>query len=832
MLINLREAFRKRWYDFTTPYFIFAVSFFVYLLTICPSVYIHDSGELVAASWCLGIAHPAGSPLYCILGKIFSMMLPFGSVILRYNLFSSLCASIALTVLYCFLRYLKLGAASTFSSVMIFGFCVVFWSQALTAEVYTLNSILLLAPLFTLAAFFNTHRIKYVYMTGFFWGLLLSNHMGLSPVSPVIWLFLAHYLFWTAKLPFRKVAFTIVVMSLFFLISFSIYAYLPIRSAADPPVDWGNPETLSNWFDHVTASRIQGRMMTLTAFEYLQRISQYMKILWDQYLFMLIFAVPGIYSAFRKIKKAFVLLLGIILLADFAFVVFMDNAPLESEAYAVPSVLVLSFMITLGMDFVISKSKWSYSAACVLLLPVFFVFWNFKTVDRTGNFIVYDSALNILKAADENAVVFNREDNKTFPLAYMSVVENRRPDLELIDRYGNIFENPYGELMFRLDEQEREERQKAVEEEISVSALRTDRKVYFTDSYLGYPVPEGIAFHPRGAVSEMVFIDNFIDTELKWNEPRREFSTESFDWMTRGIIAMNNLNIGDYYWDIGNDNKALGYYAKAGADIYNYAELHFILGQSLAGKGYPDMAEKHLLAAFNLKRSLWQAGFRLGLINAEKGFYYKAIEYFSSAIKVQKKVYYLYENLANAQSAVGLYTEALENYRKATELAPGEWSVRYNLANTLIRMDRIEDAIEELSVVYQKSGKPLSVGKLLARTYYDARKYWNSRAVCQELDEKYPGNADIKLILGDANVGMGMYRPALLFYREAVNINADMMEARYKSADVLELLGRFDEARVEWKIFISKAEENEDAGNIERGKERLLRISPLGDINE
>ena len=65
------------------------VSFVIYLLTLCPTVYLGDSGELSGAAFSLGVAHPSGYPLYALVGKVFCLI-PFGSVGFRMNLMAAL----------------------------------------------------------------------------------------------------------------------------------------------------------------------------------------------------------------------------------------------------------------------------------------------------------------------------------------------------------------------------------------------------------------------------------------------------------------------------------------------------------------------------------------------------------------------------------------------------------------------------------------------------------------------------------------------------------------------------------------------------------------------
>jgi hypothetical protein len=77
----------------------------VYILTLGPTVTGEDSGELVSAAYTLGIAHPPGYPLWCILGHLFTYI-PFGPVAWRVNLMSATFGS--LTVFLVCLVGLKL----------------------------------------------------------------------------------------------------------------------------------------------------------------------------------------------------------------------------------------------------------------------------------------------------------------------------------------------------------------------------------------------------------------------------------------------------------------------------------------------------------------------------------------------------------------------------------------------------------------------------------------------------------------------------------------------------------------------------------------------------
>ena len=127
-----------------------AISFLVYLLTMADTVPYWDSGEFIATSYILGVPHPPGSPLYLIIGRVFSMI-PFNpDIAFRVNLISPVVS--ALAVMYLYLSTVKLisnykGKIQTQMDAIIafggslvgaltFAFTDSHWFNAVEAEVY------------------------------------------------------------------------------------------------------------------------------------------------------------------------------------------------------------------------------------------------------------------------------------------------------------------------------------------------------------------------------------------------------------------------------------------------------------------------------------------------------------------------------------------------------------------------------------------------------------------------------------------------------------------------------------------------------------------------
>jgi hypothetical protein len=148
------------------------IAFLAYLSALAPDLtwanHSGDGGELITASFTLGVAHPPGYPTYVVLGKLFST-LPAGTIAFRYNLFSAASLAIAAGLLAAtVIRSSRTTAASRRLPSHLVGvvaaltvpFAPLVWSQAIIAEVYALNLVFLAA--FLLALTYGSGRAHFV----------------------------------------------------------------------------------------------------------------------------------------------------------------------------------------------------------------------------------------------------------------------------------------------------------------------------------------------------------------------------------------------------------------------------------------------------------------------------------------------------------------------------------------------------------------------------------------------------------------------------------------------------------------------------------------------
>src|SRR5687767_13587002 len=141
-------AFSRGWAAIVPMALVGAALGCAYAYTLAPGVTWAndgaDSGDLIAATATLGVAHPTGYPTYLLLARLFQLI-PLGDLALRSTIFSAVAAVLAALCVYLLVRRLlaeqaRQDVAATVAALAI-GLAPEFWSQAVIAEVYSLNAL-------------------------------------------------------------------------------------------------------------------------------------------------------------------------------------------------------------------------------------------------------------------------------------------------------------------------------------------------------------------------------------------------------------------------------------------------------------------------------------------------------------------------------------------------------------------------------------------------------------------------------------------------------------------------------------------------------------------
>ena len=216
----------------TVPAAVLIISLIAYLSALCPGISLGDAGELVSASYTLGIAHPPGYPVFTLLGKLFTF-LPLGTIAGRINLMTAIFGALAGMFLSIFLALITKKASSGILALILV-FSPLFWECSVAAEVYSLNMFFISSLL--LLAYRSTGSFLGALFGGLLFGLSLENHNTMLLFLPLFLYFFSGGKHFSVKPAAAFLAGGVFVFGL-------TCWYLYLRAGAAPLINWGDPST-------------------------------------------------------------------------------------------------------------------------------------------------------------------------------------------------------------------------------------------------------------------------------------------------------------------------------------------------------------------------------------------------------------------------------------------------------------------------------------------------------------------------------------------------------------------------------------------------------------
>ncbi len=673
---------------------VFILTLVVYVKTLCPTVYIGDSGELVTASYCMGIAHPPGYPLYTLLGKLFTM-LPFGNIAYRINLMSAFFSSLTVVLVYFIILLVtaKIKICSTLLPQAVFqklaavtgslmlAFSSEFWSGAVTAEVFSLNAFFL-ALLVLVALKWNGRENSYLYLLGFILGLSLTNHITIIMALPGI----VYYIWITVKRQGvqvkENILQTLFYFMLFVLMGVLLYIYLPVRASRSPVMNWGNPDNLKRFIEVITRSqygtfRLHSDLGALPSpGSVLRQVITFATLLFEQFKIIgIALGIAGAFRLFRENKRIFYSLMMIFVVSGLAFLVYanMPKNPMYLDMsrrfYVMPGVV---FSIWTGIGIIvlmeIIRNKLVYA---LVLLPLILLAGNYHANDRSRNRIAYDHAANTLKTLEKDSILFILGDDFVFPMAYLKIVEKKRPDVSVYEAFGNVFKNIYGQHAGS------EAARQKVRTELITS---TKRPVYFTKDIDvgGVPVkPVGILFK---VIRDGETWEERRDVWDGYDMPGVYDDTPHKDYRTRLVSLRYPLFMAEYYKEKNDQNNAMLWYEKACGIGYDIEGVLLDLGNIYYSNKMYDKALEVYDKSVNVNPGYASGYNGIGLVYNGKGEWDSAISQFLKAVKHNPDFASGYNNLGISYFRKGMVNESLEMFEKAMKIDPNcnDAVVNYN----------------------------------------------------------------------------------------------------------------------------------------------------------
>ncbi len=403
---------------------LFVAALALYLKTLSPTVYTFDSAELAAGVYSLGLVHPTGYPLYLVLAKLFTLLVPFGDIAYRVNLFSAVCAALALAVLRRVAFNLTYSPGASLLATAIFGVTYALWSEAVVAEVYTLHILFLALILWLALRWRETSRQPCFILMALALGLSFGNHMSTILILPGL-----AVLIWKRLPPLR----ILIIGLTAFAIGPLTYIYLPLRYAANPafnyaPVMGIDLSTLRGVFSMVRGETFAEAMFAYRLAELPREIFDFVDLLWQTFFGIgVVVAAIGFGEQWRRNRPLFAAL-GLIFAANVIF--YINYRVFDKDTMFLPAFLVVTLWLAVGLNKLrerVPLAPWGVSVVLLVMLAL-----NYPRVDLSHNFITRNYAEQRLSAAPPNALILGGWIDIT-PLEYLQVVEGRRPDVTLFD---------------------------------------------------------------------------------------------------------------------------------------------------------------------------------------------------------------------------------------------------------------------------------------------------------------------------------------------------------------------------------------------------------------
>jgi len=405
-----------------------------------------DSGDLICSAYFLGIPHPTGYPTYCMLAKLVQTIVPRKSIAWRTNLFSALsaafcCAVMALTMhrlLWAAGQYDGKRRSWTAPAIAAtvglgLGFSRTFLSQSVVSEVYALNAAFVALDIALIIEIFfsvyEKHPMEHIRRNlaalSVIYGLTLTNHLSSAFIFPLV---LAGFIAARKAINIKL----LLLYILYFIIGLIPYLYLPLRSAANPPFDWGNPQTPGNFIWVITGSQFKHLMFASFDYQVIHRLfNKFEPVLELGPIFALTVLWGASAAARGGLLSRFALIAVALMVLNLLPV--MNYHISDTQSFLLPTFIGTAMLLGLGLHDILRRSAGIKLSPGILLcililasLPSYFM--NIRHDNLSRNLRPKEYAERVYNELPDGAILVETFYARAFTMWYEQFIEtgNRR----------------------------------------------------------------------------------------------------------------------------------------------------------------------------------------------------------------------------------------------------------------------------------------------------------------------------------------------------------------------------------------------------------------------
>ena len=427
----------KRLLKNNLPYLIFLSAMLIYIMTLCPAVYWRDSAEFVDVAFSLGIPHPAGFPSYMSLANLMTY-LPLGSIPFKVNLFSATMGALASVILFFLTKELIITLRGkgddwnlyfSAATAMAFAFSYSLWESSVAAEVYAGMGAAAGGILFLAIKWKSSGDKRYLFAGTFLYGLAAGIHATVVFFLPALLIFVMINYKGRLKLS------DFILSIFFFILGFSAFIYLPIRSLANPRMDWGNPETLEQFLILVTDRKDTAYHFAVSRGELPVKILIFLKVMIKE--LTILWPVASLFGLYLTVKREWriSILLVLFFLGHISFFIWYW----KGGTVYIPSFVVVMALGGAGLYFIgeyirgIKRIKTNFRRILLVTALAFTVFSflsNYRTLDKSNYYAAHNIVLEDYMRFEYDSLILTSLYWPTF--YYFQDIEKLREDVSVV----------------------------------------------------------------------------------------------------------------------------------------------------------------------------------------------------------------------------------------------------------------------------------------------------------------------------------------------------------------------------------------------------------------
>jgi hypothetical protein len=402
----------------------------LYVRTLCPTVYLGDSGEICGAIVQNGVVHPPGYPLFSLLGRLALVLVPVGEPAFRIGVVTAMAAASAVGVVYLLAREAGGSRGAGVLGAAIFGASYALWSQATRVEVYSLHVLLSTAALLSALRFRRDGRRTDLAAAVLAISLGTAHHLTIVLVAPVVLVLCAPRL-WRQRGRGLLPALALLPVGPLF------YGLLILWARGDSIQAWGLPATLPLLWSHASGRLYSGNLQLPDGPQLAHRLGLGGSLYVDAFPYLLWLLPPAGLWLLRQRDR---MLAGALLLFAWTLTAFNVCYRIEDiSGYYLPLWAVAAVLVGAALDGIRESraalmARPAVWAAVGVLLVGAPVLRNWAACDLSGATWVREFARLKLEHCDRGAVLISQGDQDTYPIWYVHDVLGVRPDVLPVDR--------------------------------------------------------------------------------------------------------------------------------------------------------------------------------------------------------------------------------------------------------------------------------------------------------------------------------------------------------------------------------------------------------------